>query len=207
MTSADITKTLARSHWKYFKHICVPRCCLAGSEADLLVLQPSGWLEEVEIKISVADFKREFETKADKHRRLEFGIAKYVHKTHDNFAFDPENPLHEPILPDEKNVTGYYDWGAAEPHLIRRFWFAVPSEIYEKVKDLVPDYAGLLVLEKGRWRTEVKVAKPAPNLKRSRKLTEAEQLKLIRLGYLRYWDVATADLAKDEEVVSANAAS
>jgi hypothetical protein len=40
-------------------------------EADLLLIHPSDWVWEVEIKVSVSDFRREFQTKCKKHRRLQ----------------------------------------------------------------------------------------------------------------------------------------
>src|SRR5579863_200747 len=73
MTSKIIQKRLAI--WlDYCANICVPNTNATGYEADLLCLMASGFLDEYEIKISVPDLKREFDsrnpTKANKHAHL-----------------------------------------------------------------------------------------------------------------------------------------
>lgn len=60
-------------HWNLMKSQVIPRCCLTGWEADLLVIRPSGWAEEVEIKISKSDFRAEWTKKAEKHEDLRLG--------------------------------------------------------------------------------------------------------------------------------------
>jgi hypothetical protein len=41
-----------------------------GWESDLLVINSQGYLEEVEIKISLTDFKADFTNKKEKHKRI-----------------------------------------------------------------------------------------------------------------------------------------
>lgn len=151
-------------------------CCIPNvhgklpGEADLLVIRPSLWAEEVEIKISKADFKREFIKKAAKHRVLSEG-SKIMH----------------------------YDWRTGnlttlrtDPHLISRFWFAMPMELAEELLPEIPGHAGLLGVapRPTPWsRPIVKVIKTAPKLKMGRKLTEAEKSYFLRLALFRYWDI------------------
>jgi hypothetical protein len=147
MTATQIAHKLSTKHWHYLKQICLPNSFFAGAEADLLVLYPSGWLEEVEIKISISDFRREFKTKAWKHGSLQ-GI--YSHK---------------------------------DGQILRRFWFACPSELAPKLLPEIPEYAGLISVD-----NQLAIVKQAPTLKGCRKLTDAEQKKLLRLTHVRFWD-------------------
>jgi hypothetical protein len=88
-------------------------------ESDLLVIHPTGWVDEVEVKVSVSDFRAELAKKSEKHESLERGYS----------------------------VKTRYDYAAKEyssvnlPTIIRRFWFAMPREVYNSVKDSVPSWA------------------------------------------------------------------
>jgi len=44
-----------------------------GWEADILVIQELGKVYEIEVKVLVSDFRREFETKKYKHKCLKTG--------------------------------------------------------------------------------------------------------------------------------------
>ena len=168
MTSAEITRALAR-HIDYRRNVIVPRCHFAGAEADVLVLRPSDWLEEIEIKISVADFKREWETKAAKHERLVRGGTLFA--------------------PADESSTN------PKPHKIRRFWFAIPLDLWPKIGPMLPAHVGCYTLAPQMWRgapiggLTVAIARPAPALPLGRKLTADERMELLRLLALRFWDV------------------
>lgn len=62
-----IAYAVARDVFPWQRWICVPNVDwgLLPHEADLVALSPSDWLSEIEIKISVADFKRDL--KKPKH--------------------------------------------------------------------------------------------------------------------------------------------
>lgn len=198
MTSADVTRSLVRMFSPH-KNLVVPNCCTKLAwEADLLVVRPSGWAEEFEIKVSIADFRREFVTKEDKHRALPIGFPtscrRYGAAWKEGETFDPENPLH--IATGVESRTGqvyaYEDHSKMRPHLIKRFWYAMPSEIAEKVRAEIPEYAGLIVVAKGRWGHEATVEKEAPKLKNCRKVTDDERSNLYRACYYRFWDMKQA---------------
>lgn len=203
MTSADITRALALFHWTHRREVCVPNCHFAGQEADLLVLRPSGWLEEVEIKISVSDFRKDFTHKPNKHRRLSLGNPKRrsCHswaRAEDRGVFDSGNPSHVPTSRfggGDGMVTSFNDYTTLSPHLIRKFWFAVPADLQPKVETEIPAHAGLLVMHAHPSSIRCEVVKPAPLLN-ARKLTDAEQFKLARLACVRYW----SDRIRDKSV-------
>lgn len=168
MKAADVYEALV-GNWTF--NLWNPGRCLAarnnwmvGHEADLIIVQRSGFLYEVEIKVSVSDFRNEFKskTKIRKHELLK--------------------------------VPG---------GLVKRFYYAMPVEVYEKVKDEIPEYAGVIVVREGtanRWKptkadfnntveeavfrpTKVKEARNLP----ARKLTNAERQKVYEIVYYAYW--------------------
>ena len=149
MTAKQIELLLTRDMFKPFKNIVLPNVATGPvlGEADLLVLRPSDWLEEIEIKVDFQDFKREFtaDTKQHKHKLLVNGIK-------------------------------------GKPHTIKRFWYAVSSDIATRVTPLIPAHAGLIVAHR-----RLEVVKAAPNLKMARKLTPQERIALLEKAYYRYW--------------------
>lgn len=113
-------------------------------ECDLFVLKKSGLVVEVEIKISKADFMKDFQ------------------KAHNHI--------------DLKNRIAY-------------FYYAMPENIYEKVKDMIPKNAGVFTCGKYDNRVYITCEKSAKRIKNSRKLTVEEQFKIARLGTLRIWNL------------------
>lgn len=174
MTASEISYVLAHKVWRPRTHVIVPNLSwgLLAWEADIAVLHGSGYMDEVEIKISLADLRREFETKKHKHEQLVRGLPQYR-------------------LGDDRKWTP--DWSESKPHIVRRFWFAMPEALIKKgFGDLnLPDHAGLIAVTGTTaerlfyWKAEV-IRRPKV-LTNSRKLTDAERVTMMRLGYLRYW--------------------
>lgn len=173
MTAADISYVLAHKIWKPRTHVIVPNLSwgLLPWEADLAVLHGSGYMDEVEIKISLSDLRREFETKKHKHDELVRGLA-------------------SSYLCDRKWI---YNWSDTKPHIVRRFWFAMPERLIEKGFGgiEIPAHAGLIAVSGEAseplywWKAQV--IKQPKVLSNSRKLTDAERVTMMRLAYLRYW--------------------
>jgi len=181
MTSKQICRCLAYGKWNPRQHVIVPNCTFAGHEADMLVMTSAGYLTEVEIKVSVADFRRDFVTKAWKHRSMELGEPKLKRS-----GFDPDNPRHW----RPRGHTAFWDYTEPQPRLIKHFYFAVPEDIAEKVQPLVPAYAGLVVVKPHPYSGfRAHTVKAAPLLTKARPLTDKEKVALMRLAYLRFWDV------------------
>lgn len=205
MTADQITRILIKSRWSVFSSLCVPRSNQLHWESDLLVVNRSGYCDEVEIKISAADFRREFTAKADKHRKLIHGVPPRT---------KPDDPLNTDLW-EARGQSEFYrwhgdDWGRCETHHVRRFWFAMPFDLARKLVGEIPDYAGLLSVGTGlehreaydHW-SEVYEVKKAPNLKHSRKVTDAEQARLLKSTYHRFWGMALvsgAELPFDKAV-------
>ena len=111
-------------------------------ECDMLMVTKNYFLREIEIKISVSDFKADFKKK---------------HNHEGN---------------------------------IKQFYYAVPYYILDKIKDLVPEQAGILVAEynaelSDHW--QLKRHKKATDNKLAMPIDEDKLNKIFRIGYLKYW--------------------
>ena len=77
---------------------------------------------------------------------------------------------------------------------ISELFYALPIELYETCKDLIPKDAGILTCEKnhlghGKWRVGVRTQREAKWVKDARKLTDTEKLKIATLGTMRIWSL------------------
>lgn len=82
-------------------------------EMDLMAIRKSGYIDEIEIKLSVADFRNDFNKTVlvlnnNRYQR----ITKHC------------------LLKEGKLLANY-------------FYYLMPKKLYEKVKDEIPDYAGV----------------------------------------------------------------
>ena len=135
---------------------------VAGWEADLLVIQPTGMVYEIEIKVSVGDFRREFTHKSQKYAAL---------------------------------LKGKHPGPRGEATIVHHFMYAMPKEIYEKVKSEIPDWAGLILLDgqKAGRRFVPRIVRRGKRLP-GRKATDSDRAAAMRSIYCRYWDkIATLE--------------
>ena len=134
-------------------------------ETDFLVVKENGIILDIEIKVSLSDFKADFKKK--KHEILKNGfivLDRFYART-------------------EKDGLKRYDVGdKIYIEIPNRFYFCVPESLLDKVKDLLPDYAGLFyVTEFGGIRKY----KEAKLLHKEKKLKEIESV-LCRKFYYSY---------------------
>ena len=108
-------------------------------ECDILLVTKNYFLREIEIKISVSDFKADF------------------NKKHNH----------------EGNI--------------KQFYYAVPYYILDKIKDLVPEQAGILVAVYENEYWQLKRYKKAIDNKSATPIDEEKLNKIFRIGYLKYW--------------------
>jgi len=88
-------------------------------------------------------------------------------------------------------------------HRITEFYYAMPEDLYEKCKDLIPEGAGIITCERytNYKKEEVVVAhtkRQPKRIKGSRSLTAEEQFKIARLGTMRIWTLKQK-LIKNED--------
>lgn len=80
---------------------------------------------------------------------------------------------------DFKKPHGHVD----RKNRIVQLFYAFPEELLPKVEDLVPPECGIIVV----GHTGVYMKRDAKRKKGTKRLTQAEQLKIARLGTLRIW--------------------
>jgi hypothetical protein len=130
-------------------------------EKDLVVVYPSGWAVEVEIKISIADLRAD-QKKRHKHnsqymRQLYFALPLSI--------YQKKEELVNSLLPDKAGLI------------------VVSNEIF-------PESGYTPYLNKyptAAWRCNS--AKSASVNKNARKLDDKQRQNLMRLAYLRYWSI------------------
>ena len=71
---------------------------------------------------------------------------------------------------------------------LQHLYYAMPVELYEQCKELIPEYAGVFTITKYEDRGFARCVKSAPK-KKCRKLTIEEQLNIARLGVMRIWNL------------------
>ena len=158
MTSAEIERAIILT-WAPANTLIVPNVAqgfVRWGEIDILKVEKSLYLTEIEIKTSLSDLKREW-------RKRRWG----------------------PV---------YQDWFRKT---IRRYFIAMPEDIYEKGRDVIPDWvgAGILTVEEveevnGRWTRPYAYQRKKPRInKEAAKITVEDLATLGRLGTLRYWDM------------------
>lgn len=152
------------SRFNYRRYFCaVPNISwgLLPWEADLLLISKGGHLTEIEIKVSLSDWRCDAEKK--KWRRS-----------------------------DERK------W-------LRRFYYAVPLRLAERHADIVTaPGSGILAVDEKNQITVIREATPEKNAQR---LSEAEMLKVARLGTMRFWSEVTRSINANKQAKALEAKS
>jgi len=153
-------------------------------ESDYFGITKTGYVWEIEVKISVSDFRADFQ-KNFKHRCLLFNKQKLV--AHENQEVVTKKLTGVGVDRNGRIVRGYIEEGQGYCRLQygkniipNRFFYAAPAEIASKLVKLIPKYAGLLSISD---RNEIRILKNAPLLHKEKML---EQLKTTLLSKF-YW--------------------
>lgn len=127
-------------------------------ESDFLAKTKAGYWYEVEIKVSKSDFKADLIKKEQKHEILKTGASSFK-------VYRGVKRFHYP----EKELRPNY------------FTYCVPEELVDEIKDLVPEYAGLVSISSHGY---IQYHKSAPQLHRD-KISD-ESLSLTEKFYYNY---------------------
>jgi len=142
ITDSDAVRFLRLQKRLHF--VCPRKVVAHWWECDCVGVTDSGLWHEVEVKHSVADFKKDFE-------------KAYTFRKHDvlrwKFTGDKPEPKQASNPWQDRNTLE-----AMRPP--NYFWFALTTDVFEAVQ--VPDYAGILI--KGRGKTGLGKIKDAPRL-------------------------------------------
>jgi len=163
-------RTVQRMFWHFHAGSC-EFCCpnftpVGWYECDIFAITKAGLFHELEIKLTVADFKAD----AKKHDRSPYRWTN-GHYT----KCDISQSKHERLA--SHDVEGP-----------SRFYFVVPEGLIE-AKD-VPEWAGLRFLEQttgGEWYDGLHTVKKAPLLHKQ-KVGQPVRDKLTQSLYYRFWN-------------------
>jgi hypothetical protein len=160
LTSLDLQIAF---YYKYIKALefMVPNVYLKDYELDIFCLRPSGYVEEIEIKLTASDFKADF----NKTVRLKSGDITPSGWNRIKPA-NKHEALQEGLLPTN------------------RFSFLVPEELVDKCS--IPDYAGLYTYKNGVIK-KVKAGK----LLHKNKISDKLKYKTAKKMVYRYWGELT----------------
>lgn len=166
MNAAQVADAVAR-HFDVRKRVIVPNCLMLGlhGEADLAVVFESGWVEEVEIKVSMADYRRDFETKKYKHGILSgrFGGSQTQANVRKFWYAAPE-ALAAKIAKELPPYAGLIAV-STETGRFAKYGSRVTSDTQEVARVVVE----------------------APKIPSAKKADPGDIMKALRLCYFRYW--------------------
>lgn len=144
LTEEKVTNCLA-SHFEWFRNLCFPNVFWGTGEMDLCVITSANYMWEIEVKLSLSDWK------ADEHKKK--WLARY---------------------------SSYRKY-------VSRFYYAVPTELIDKVPEFVPKEVGIIEIywnEYSGYRTNI--VRPSTH-KRGIKLTDKMVERMMRKVYFKYW--------------------
>jgi hypothetical protein len=94
---------------------------------------------------------------------------------------------------------------------ICEFYYAMPWDLYDKCKDLIPENAGVITCEwyynayYMKWYMKTHTERKAVRINGARPLTEAEQFKVAKLGTMRIWTLKAKIIKNDKAKVQQQA--
>lgn len=141
--------------------LIIPNIYLHHSEADIITVQTSGYVNEIEIKRTKADFKADFFKRKHRYMTEAMGIKKKKGRC-----------LSSKFL---SMIPNY-------------FWFAFPEELGPKIADIVvPDYYGMIriIPAADEWN-RAEIIKRAKIMHRS-KISDKQVRQIARSLMFKMW--------------------
>lgn len=142
MTAKDITKALY-SYYQPTNKYCIQNMYLFEhhmGEEDFIVVKYNGYVNSYEVKISRADFKKDFEKKT-RHQILENGWF-----TSDKKQFKPKE--------EGKGYEYYYPGDQIPRQRPNKFFYVCPENLIKKEE--IPHYAGLIYITENGGLKKIK---------------------------------------------------
>lgn len=182
MNSREIQRLLRKN---YDHNYVLENAYIFYWESDYFGISKSGYVYEIEVKISVSDFRADFK-KDFKHRCLRFNKQQFV--AHEAPEITERKKTGNKIegrygrMKDEyfNEPQGYCRLTYGKNVIPNRFYYAVPDGLAEKVVKLLPSYAGLLSV----GRRDVVVIKDAPLLHREKMFEKLSKKLLDKFWWL-----------------------
>lgn len=159
MTEQDVQKAIVNSPWLSRRwEVIIPNCYTRhDNECDLWCLRKSGLYDEIEIKVSKADFR------LDEKKTI---ATENINATgwHDRWLDKPKR---------DANIDG---------ELANYFWYAFPKGLVEHAD--VPKWAGIIEIDPATLRAK---ESRAPKRLHGNKLTHEQRFEQTRKLHFRFW--------------------
>lgn len=165
-TPRDLQLAFHSANWSRYE-IVAPNVYLmdGASEMDICGIRPSGFVDEIEIKMTASDYKADFsKTAISQHTLAEDGRRRGRRSK--------QEPKHD-LLEQGALLCNYFS-------------FLLPAGLEEKCD--IPDYAGLYICTTNRLGNQRVHMTKAPKRLHSRKASSAIKYKMARKLSFRYWD-------------------
>ena len=161
----DMQLAYHNMNWEKYE-LMLPNCHVnAGYEMDILCLRKKWYVEEIEIKTSVSDFRADFKKTITEWRELVGPLPQGQRWRMQVFPTNKHKELQAGCL-----VSNYFS-------------FLVPEDLSEKIE--IPDYAGLYIyIGNGRIQH-----RKAPKLLHKNKPSIQTLYHWSRKCSFRYWDL------------------
>jgi hypothetical protein len=140
--------------------LIAPNIFLYHSEADLITVQKSGYVNEVEIKLNKPDLKRDFEKR--KHPYMAKAVTL-------------------------KNTPGRCASSRYLTYMPNYFWFAFPHHILGKIDFEIPDYYGLITIRNFGMDVWYPVIHRRAKIMHKKKVTEKQIAQIARSLMFKLW--------------------
>lgn len=196
MSETPILQTTSKNVYdglmKMFDHhryVCLNTYVFNGYESDFLsvTVDKNQFIYEVEVKVSVSDFKKDFVSKAWKHEMMQnSGVSTLVMKNYGEYPDWMDKDLNGKTLHGlQKGTCCPLKYVNPSEGLPNKFFFATPKGLL--TKDMIPPYAGLIEFElKHGDYVESKVVKQAPFLHKKKLFEKIKNTLLDKLWWEAY---------------------
>lgn len=189
LTESKIAHYLAMTHW-HGKHLAMLRNCHAagGHESDLLVINEKRRVIDIEIKVSVSDFKAD----AKKSKWRDSISAYDAALRHDSIKTHHSHTRTFRGQPIKENWYTYHV-NLSHPNKVWKHYFCMPASIWDEslIEHLPSKACGVMLIDEFEGRiTGVGTIRPAKANPDFKALTNSEILNISRLMTLRMWSMS-----------------
>jgi len=148
--------------------LIVPNVHVGAHEWDLLAVRRSGYIDEIEIKVTKSDFNADFKKQGQKRVPVPSSASPESYWTHWKLAWFKKHRL----TADGDRKCNY-------------FYFMLPTSLADKCE--IPEHAGLFVCHDGKTGIRISEAKRAGLLHKN-KVDQNFLYKVAKKASYRYWD-------------------
>jgi len=193
MTSNDITQVLYRHFMNRVRcdaaiHNNTNMLSYCG-ESDFLAVTKAGLIHEVEVKVSRGDFFADFKNKPERHLHLSGKGVPVKDINAPRREYRLSEPVREIYSPHGKPAHWYHTtWlircleYLPEPFLAKQrpnyFWYACPMDMV--TLDEVPEYCGLIEVEKHEYGIRPIIRRAAPRIHSNKVFTDKMKTDMLR---------------------------